>query len=229
MKKGTTLRSNIEKTYGRGPTQYQQGWTEFYQLKFKVTPDVLIPRPETELLVDEVLKLKPNTILDLGTGSGCIAVSVAKNLPQSKVIATDISTPALEITRQNAKFHHVENQIVFLSADLLSFISPQSKAPDIIVANLPYIPSANLMLIDPLVADFEPKIALDGGQDGFELYRKLFAQIRDNKFFPLVLMIEINDTHPEIAPLEAKNYFPQAKIKLKKDLNKTDRFLIIHF
>lgn len=248
MKKGSTLKENIAKVYGPGPIQYQRGWTEFYKLKFKLTPDVLIPRPETELLVDEILKwansesqmadrkstpisdMRPAiSVLEIGTGSGCIAISVAKNLPQAKFIATDISKPALEIAKQNAKLHHLESKIIFLQADLLSFIKTGSKAPDIIAANLPYIPSANLMLIDPLVAEFEPKIALDGGQDGFELYRQLFRQIRDHQFFPQFLMIEIDDTQSEIAPLEAKRYFPQAQIELKKDLNKIDRFLIVKF
>jgi release factor glutamine methyltransferase len=116
-----------------------------------------------------------------------------------------------------------------LAADLLNFVTPQAKTLDIIAANLPYIPAANLMLIDPLVRDFEPKMALDGGQDGFELYRRLFTQIRDNKFYPKILMIEIDDTQAEIAPLEAKKYFPEAKIELKKDLNKIERFLKITF
>lgn len=246
MKKGTTLKSNIEKVYGAGPKQYQQGWSEFYKLKFKVTPDVLIPRPETELIVDFIVhssslidNSKSNeqlpinnhqlTVMDLGTGSGCIAISVAKNLPDVKVIAIDISAAALEIAKQNAKFHKVEEKIVFLQADLLSFITPYSKAPDVITANLPYIPSANLMLIDPLVSEFEPKIALDGGQDGFDLYRKLFQQMNDNNFYPKILIIEIDDTHSQIAPLEAKKYFPNAKIEVKKDLSKIDRFLTINF
>src|SRR3989344_4016436 len=184
-----------------GPKQYQQGWTEFYKLKFKLTPDVLIPRPETELLVDAVLALyHPKTfmsssgstrgsnnkmdsrlrgndqvvVLDLGTGSGCIAISIAKNNPKIKIIATDVSKKALKVAEENAKTHKVENQIIFLEADLL----PDFKiSPDIIVTNLPYIPTQRLKYIDPVVTDFEPRVALDGGEDGFELYRKLFQQL----------------------------------------------------
>src|SRR4051794_24331057 len=102
------------------PKAYEQGWTEFYKLKFKVNPDVLIPRPETELLVDEVLKINPSTLFDVGTGSGCIAISVAKNLKEIHVVAIDVSSDALEIAKQNATFHHVDRKVFFLESDLLS-------------------------------------------------------------------------------------------------------------
>lgn len=237
MKKGTTLRSNIEKTYGAGPKQYQQGWTEFYKLRFKLTPDVLIPRPETELLVDEVIKVVnsellnhiPSTIniLDIGTGSGCIAISVAKNLPNAKVIATDISPEALKVAEQNAKFHQVEDQIIFIESDLLSFVATtNSQPPTIMVANLPYIPTARLLLIDPLVSQFEPTLALDGGQDGFELYRQLFQQMTAKKYLPKIFIAEIDDSQAEIALAEVKKYFPQSSAQVKKDLSLRDRILI---
>ncbi len=235
------------------PKQYQLGYCEFYKLKFKLTPDVLIPRPETELLVEEVLSFsrklvsssKPDsettsqrvTILDLGTGSGCIAISIAKNLPGAKIIATDISKKALEIAKLNAKFHKVEKQIFFLESNLLEFIKDGSKTPDIITANLPYIPTASLMMLDPMVRDFEPKIALDGGRDGFELYRKLFAQmselfasqIVDKKIFPKFLIIEIDNKQAEVALAESRKYFPQAKGYIKMDLAKLERFLLLEF
>jgi release factor glutamine methyltransferase len=240
MRKGTTLKSNIEKIYGDGPKQYQQGWTEFYKLKFKLTPDVLIPRPETELLVDEAIKSTktptsdphPPTFLDIGTGSGAISISIAKNLPNAKVVAIDISENALKIAEQNAAFHKVENQIIFLKSDLLSFLQPPTSNPQpfhIIIANLPYIPTARLMLIDPMVTEFEPKIALDGGRDGFELYRRLFAQMVEKKVFPRLLIAEIDAEHTEVALAEARKYFPNAKAEIKKDLAKLDRILIIHF
>lgn len=120
------------------PIQYILGYCEFYKLKFKVTPDVLIPRPETELLVDEVLKfLKSHSdqqlsVLDVGTGSGCIAISIAKNYPNCKIIATEVSNKALEVAKQNAGFHRVGNQINFVESDLLESVilegvSPMSK------------------------------------------------------------------------------------------------------
>lgn len=208
------------------PLAYVRGYAEFYKLKFKITPDVLIPRPETELLVDEVLKFNPKTMIDLGTGSGCIAISVAKNLPSVKIIAIDISEKALEIAKLNAKYNHVEKQIVFAQNDLLSNFK---KAPDIIAANLPYIPSKRIPQLDESVIDFEPHLALDGGYDGFALYRKMFDQIVQQKLFPKIIVAEIDDTHRDIARYEAQHYFPQAKVEIKQDLTKRDRLLQVEF
>ncbi len=208
------------------PKQYTDGWTEFYKLRFNLTRDVLIPRPETELLVDEVLSLKPDTVLDIGTGSGCIAISIAKNLPKAKLFATDISPEALKVAKENAQMHKTLDQIIFFEADLL----PNFKiAPDVIVTNLPYIPSARLKLIDPMVTEFEPKIALDGSYDGFELYRTLFDQLKQRGVYPKYLVAEIDYTQAEFAPVEVKKRFPNAKTQIKKDLAKKDRILIINF
>lgn len=233
------------------PKQYIQGWVEFYKLHFKVTPDVLIPRPETELLVDEVLNfLKsqhtiydiPYTILDLGTGSGNIAISIAKNLTvhpggghsKFKIIATDISTKALKIAAQNAKLHGVENRIKFVKSNLLSGLncnllpSPSgTRCNLIIVTNLPYIPSARIPYLDSSVKDFEPLIALDGGEDGFALYRKLFQQIRLHLFGVKLIIGEIDYTHGELAVNEALKYFPNAKVEVKTDLTHKQRILKI--
>lgn len=236
------------------PKQYQQGWTEFFKLKFFLTSEVLIPRPETELLVEEVIKKVKSekckgqsqmqkdlslsthhsalTILDLGTGSGCIAISIAKNLPNVKIFAIDISKNALQVAEKNAKFHKVEKQVLFLESDLLAFQPGvvKSKSPDIIVTNLPYIPTSRLMYIDPMVSEWEPKIALDGGKDGFDLYRKLFTQMNEKKFYPKILIAEIDEVHGETARLEAKNYFPNAKsVEVKKDLTNRDRILKINY
>lgn len=256
------LKSHIKEDI---PDAYLKGWVEFYKLKFKVTPDVLIPRPETELLVDEVLNftlrakrevtnkniivskesshIRSNnnfTILDLGTGSGNIAISIAKNLPKAGIFATDISDAALEIARENAKKHRVENKIFFLKSDLLSSVHPKGGKLDIIVANLPYIPSSRISFLDPSVRDFEPLIALDGGPDGFDLYRKLFRQITEGGYKPglnsklqtwfadlKLLVCEIDESQEKIAITEAKKYFPEAKIEVKKDLAKKPRMLII--
>lgn len=245
MKKGTNLKSEIERIQkiSKPPAQYQKGWTEFYKLKFFLTRDVLIPRPETELLVDEILQLSklithnslaslrgrsgsPITILDVGTGSGCIAISIAKNLPTSKIIATDISKKALEVAQKNAKYHKVEKQIIFLEADLLPVFK---KTPDIIVANLPYIPTARLMFIDPMVTEWEPKVALDGGSDGFDLYRKLFEKMKNNNIIPKFLIAEIDYTQPEIAKAEVLKHFPKSKPEIKLDLAKKQRILLVKF
>jgi release factor glutamine methyltransferase len=230
MKKGEKIRA--EK-----PKQYQQGWTEFYKLKFLVTEDTLIPRPETELLIDEILKITKQTIndktidhlttiMDIGTGSGCIAISIAKNLPGIKILATDISERALDVARKNARFHKVDNKIFFQKRDLLA---DMRIAPDVIVTNLPYIPTARLLHIDPMVSDWEPKVALDGGKDGFELYRKLFHQIKNNNLYPKYLIGEIDYTQAEITTQETKKIFPNAKVEIKQDLAKQQRYFIIKF
>lgn len=208
------------------PSQLVKGWVEFYKLKFKVSPNVLIPRPETELLVDEVLKLVRDsfTVLDLGTGAGNIAISVAKNAPQVKVVATDISEKALEIAGQNAKFYNVEDRIKFIKSNLLEKVSG---FPDIIVTNLPYIPTQRISYLNSSVKDFEPHIALDGGEDGFALYRKLFAQVKEKSWQPKLIIGEIDYTHGELAVNEAQKYFPDAEIEVKKDLAHLQRILII--
>lgn len=229
MKKGEKLR--VEK-----PKQYEQGWTEFYKLKFFLTPDALIPRPETELLVDEVLKIakeikqkhnKIPTIIDMGTGSGNIAIAIAKNLDDVGIVATEISGKALEIAKKNAEFHNVDSdKIVFIVNDLYEKFTV---APDIIVTNLPYIPTARLLYIDPMVTEWEPRVALDGGIDGFELYRKLFAQIAQKRLFPKYIIGEIDYTHADFVLDESKRFFPQAAAEVKHDLAKKQRYFVLSF
>lgn len=208
------------------PSQYIKGWVEFYKLKFKVTPDTLIPRPETELLVDEVLKFKGKelTVLDMGTGAGNIAISIAKNSLDVKIIATDISAKALKIAELNAKLHGVSDKIVFIQSNLLSSLRLH---PDIIVTNLPYIPSARIPYLDSSVKDFEPRIALDGGPDGFDLYRKLFKQLKKKKLLPKLFIAEIDYTHGDLAYGEAKKYFPHTEVEIKTDLAHKQRILLI--
>lgn len=214
------------------PKQYIQGWVEFYKLKFRVTPDVLIPRPETELLVDEVLDYmrshlnrgRTSTIMDIGTGCGNIAISIAINAPDAKIIATDVSEPALKVAKQNAKLHGVSDKITFLQSNLLQNIPT---IPDIIVTNLPYIPSARIPYLDSSVKDFEPLVALDGGADGFQLYRKLFAQISQLKWKPKLIVGEIDYTHGQLALDEAMKFFPQAQVEVKTDLAHKQRILVI--
>lgn len=222
------------------PNQYIQGWVEFYKLKFKVTEDVLIPRPETELLVDQVLSFLTSrstdlpTILDVGTGAGNISISIAKHLPTSnvgiKMIATDISKKALNIAKQNAKLHRVENQIEFIQSNLLSHFGVRSSNKMrnlVIVTNLPYIPSERIPYLDSSVKDFEPHVALDGGFDGFELYRKLFEQINQKNLKPKLIIGEIDYTHGQLAVDESSKFFPEARIEVKTDLTHKQRILKI--
>ncbi|MCL4366610.1 peptide chain release factor N(5)-glutamine methyltransferase [Patescibacteria group bacterium] len=218
------------------PLAYQRGWIEFYKLKFLVNRQVLIPRPETEGLTERVLNFisqqsNPVTVVDLGTGSGCIAIAMAKNTPTGTTIyATDNHITALKIAAKNLQFHQLDKQIHLIKSDLFAnskFTSRLKNSQLIIVANLPYVPSARIPQLDPSVKDFEPLSALDGGKDGFVIYRQLFTQIKQLDLKPLAIFCEIDDTQPQIAQQESTTCFPQAKIKIEKDLYGRWRYLEI--
>jgi release factor glutamine methyltransferase len=167
------------------PVAYLTGKREFMSLEFQVTPDVLIPRPETELLVEKVLdflKLQDDhkdhfLVADVGTGSGAIAVSLASYHPRVRVVAIDVAEEALEVARSNARNHGVQDRIEFLCGDLLTplLAAGEIGKGDVVVANLPYIPTGELAFLPPDVRA-EPMVALDGGSDGLDLYRRLLPQ-----------------------------------------------------
>jgi release factor glutamine methyltransferase len=163
------------------PIQYITGEQEFYGLALHVTPAVLIPRPETELLVEAVLTaLDPSQalrILDLGSGSGAIAIALATHLPHAHIIASDISPAALDLARANAAHHNLTARIRFVESDLLSALAP-IETFDAIVSNPPYIPTADRATLHPQVRDHEPASALFAGQDGLDVYRRLIPQAR---------------------------------------------------
>ena len=175
----------IERRGRREPLQYITGEVEFRGLLFKVNKDVLIPRPETELLVDEVVKSvtkKDATILDLCTGSGCIAVCIAREIIDSKVYAVDISEGALAAARENAARHGVGERITFLSGDLFGAISSLNLKGmiDVIVSNPPYVSSEEMQELQHEIRDFEPASALYGGKDGLDFYRRI---IHDSPYY----------------------------------------------
>jgi release factor glutamine methyltransferase len=233
------VKSNQLSKRSNKPKQYIEGWVEFYKLRLRITPEVLIPRPETELIVDELLTylnrqpISTPTIIDIGTGSGNIAISLIKNNPNLKIIAADISQEALKVARLNAKLHGVINKIQFVHSDLLNNIDCThfSRSSDmqslVIVANLPYIPTSRIPQLNSSVRDFEPFIALDGGVDGFNLYRKLFQQIKKLKLMPNLILGEIEYTQKNLAAIEAKRFFPYARIEVKADLAHKYRILKI--
>ena len=163
------------------PLQYLLGWQEFRGLEFEVTPAVLIPRPETELLVDVVVErfAKGNPVLaDVGTGSGCIAVAMAVALPGARVIATDLSEDALAVAQRNASRHHVSERIQFLSGDLLLPLTSLGldESLDCVLSNPPYVAERDLPSLQREVRDWEPYLALVGGVTGLEIYRRLLPQ-----------------------------------------------------
>ena len=157
------------------PIQYITGACEFYGLPFRVTPDVLIPRPETEHLVERVLELavaftEPR-IVDVGTGSGAIAVALAHKMPNARIVAIDLSEAALDVALENAKHNAVADRIRFLQGDLLAPIA--SETFDLVVSNPPYVPAADRETLAIEVREFEPGLALFAGEDGLEIYRRL--------------------------------------------------------
>ena len=154
------------------PVAYLTGEREFHGLSLQVTPDVLIPRPETELLVELALERLPNRagrVLDLGTGSGAIAVAIAHVAPDAEVVAVDASGAALAVARENARRHGAA--IRFVEGEWFAGVGRERF--DVVVSNPPYIPSGDIATLQPEVASFEPRLALDGGSDGLDAYRRL--------------------------------------------------------
>lgn len=172
----------LSRRLAREPVAYIIGRQEFWSLEFEVTSDVLIPRSETERLIEVVLELaakmalaRPPRLLDIGTGSGAIAVTLAKELPLAQLCASDISSSALAVARRNALVHGVAERIDFRQGNLFS-VCADEESFDLIVANPPYIQSDALVALAPEVRQWEPRTALDGGFDGLEFYRLIAAQ-----------------------------------------------------
>lgn len=173
----------IERRRGRVPVQYVVGSQEFYGLSFRVTPAVLIPRPETEGIVDEAVKAlrdRPSPrIVDVGCGSGCIAVALAHTLPEAEIVAIDSSPAALAVARENSLVHRVASRIEFLEGNLLEPIRGERGKIDAIVTNPPYISDDELGTLEPEVVDHEPRQALSGGRDGLSVIERLLPEVDD--------------------------------------------------
>lgn len=194
---------------------YLRGYKEFYGLKFLVSKHTLIPRPESELLVEEALKfIKPNhKIIDLGTGSGCLILSVAKNFPQAEYLATDISKPALKTAQTNSRKLGLKNKIKFINSNLLKSV-PKTKF-DIVIANLPYLKPDELKESS---IKKEPTSALLSGQDGLDHYKKLLHQITAYLADQYLILLEINPQQAELIKKAIVSNLPKAQIKFLKDL-----------
>ncbi|MBI5772315.1 MAG: peptide chain release factor N(5)-glutamine methyltransferase [Verrucomicrobia bacterium] len=175
------LRELVRRRAAREPLQHLLGSTSFCGLEFEVNRDVLIPRPETELLAERAWNhLSPltshlSTALDFGTGSGCLAVTLAVKCPAARVTALDISGAALEVARRNAQRHGVGDRVEFVESDGFAALNGDSRC-DLIVSNPPYIVTGEIAALQPEVRDFDPRPALDGGADGLDFYRRLAAE-----------------------------------------------------
>jgi release factor glutamine methyltransferase len=209
------------------PLPYITGSSHFYGLQFYSTSDVLIPRPETEMLVEKAINWTKNQasagiVLDIGTGSGCIAISLAVNLPGIKCVAIDNSMTALKVAKRNASFNNVQNQCRFIISDLTSSLFGKFQ---LICANLPYIPTIKLEKLS--VAKNEPKAALDGGKDGLDLIQRLLADSVRIAASNVCLLLEIESEQGDTVRKLAQNSYPDADIKIEKDLAGLDRLLVI--
>lgn len=201
------------------PFSYITGEKEFMKLKFKVNENVLIPRPETEILVEEVLKYKAKNVLDVCTGSGCIAVSIAYYNEQTKVSALDISEAALEIAKGNAKLNGVD--VEFICSDLFENIN---KKYDIIVSNPPYIETSIIDTLEEEVKN-EPHIALDGGADGLEFYRRIAKEAHEYLKENGTLLFEIGYNQGErVSRLLMENDYKN--VRVIRDLSGNDRVCV---
>jgi len=207
------------------PLPYILGYWEFFGRTFQLTPDVLIPRPETEMLVEFALQhaqgLHSCRIIDIGTGSGCIAISLAAELPEATVFGVDLSMAALRIAQKNARYHNLPH-IHFIQADLLSSFSTQF---DLICANLPYIPTRTLDALP--VSRRDPHLALDGGPSGMETIRRLLVQAKTRMAPNSVLLLEVESTLGASTLASAQEVFPNAYHQLVPDLTGLDRMIKI--
>jgi release factor glutamine methyltransferase len=209
------------------PLQYILGSWDFYGLEFKVNPFVLVPRPETEMLVDLAIKRFQGTdILDIGTGSGNIAITLAKRLPYTKITAIDISIDALELALNNVQNHGVEARIELVHAGMEEYLSVCTQKYDLIISNPPYIPTSQINQL-PTDVQHEPSLALDGGLDGLDFYRAIIKYSPGLLRKGAYLMMEFGDGQEQAITALASQKC--SDIKIHKDLTGRPRVIICHF
>lgn len=226
------LHDLVKRAGGHEPVAYLTGKTEFYSLELNITNDCMIPRPETELLVQraiEFLRTRHGTqfVCDLCTGSGCVAVAIAKNFLNACIIATDISAPALDVAARNVNKHNLTERITLLQGDLFEpLVQPLDVEQfDLIVCNPPYVSAAEYEVLEKNVKDYEPRIALFAGEDGLDIYRRIIEKSDQFLKPEAALMLEIGYAQgPTVRELiEKTNAF--AEIKVEKDVHNNDRIV----
>ena len=225
-----TLEKAVQRRLRREPLAYILGHREFYGVDLTVGPGVMVPRPETEMLIEramlvcmERMERAVLVVADVGTGSGGIAVNLAMHLPGVRLYATDISADALEVARDNVDKFGLGQRITLLKGDLLE---PLPGRVDVIVANLPYIPSARLKDLQPELA-WEPRTALDGGADGMVVLRRLMGQAAGKLAVDGVMLLEIDPGQGEPLRRMATRLFPAAATSVEKDLAGLDRIFVV--
>jgi release factor glutamine methyltransferase len=217
----------VERRYRGEPIQYITGQTEFYGLPFQVTPDVLIPRPETEHLVEKIVELAPifpkPRLVDVGTGSGVIAIAFAHDWPNAEITATDLSASALSLARRNAERIGFDDRIRFQQGDLLAPVANEQF--EIVVSNPPYVPEPDRATLAVEVRDHEPALALFAGPDGLDIYRRLIPQALACLVSGGFLVLEIGyHQSPAIADLLAVSGFQN--IEFVPDLQQIPRVAV---
>ena len=227
----TALDAFLERRYSREPLAYILGQREFYGINVVVTPAVLIPRPETEGLVEHALFMAlmgmestELTIADVGTGSGAIAINLAIHLPAAKIFAVDVSDEVLDVAAYNVRAHGVADRVNLAIGDLLDAVP---EPVDLIVANLPYIPTERIPTLQPEVQK-EPVLALDGGPDGLDLVRRLLTQAEDKLKSHGIILLEMDPDQIPVVQGLALKHFPESSTGVEKDLAGMDRILAIH-
>lgn len=217
-----------ERRLNREPVAYLMGTREFYGLPIAVGPGVLIPRPETETVVEETLRLAEGeaspVLADVGCGSGAIAVALAVARPEAVVYALDVAPRALELTALNAAKHGVSDRVRVLESDLLAALP---RPVHVVAANLPYVMSDEIPLLEPEVSRYEPREALDGGADGLALIRRLLTEA-DGRLLPGgALVLEMDPRQTASAGEAAAACFPGARVRAVRDLAGRERVLVV--
>ncbi len=224
--------AGVEQLVKGKPLSHILGYTWFYGYKMKVNEDVLIPRPETEELVANILvaydehfkESETVTAVDIGTGSGAIAISLKKEEPRLNMFASDISQAAVEVARENARNN--EADVTFVVGDMLNPMIEKGIKVDILISNPPYIPQEEDM--EDSVLNFEPHLALFGGKDGLKLYREIFQKAPNILNDRSMMAFEMGYNQKEALTAEVLQYFPNAKVEVVKDMNGKNRMLFVY-
>lgn len=216
--------STVVRRVGGYPLPYLTGRTEFYGLDLAVGPSVLIPRPATETVVEMALTRRPRTMVDVGTGSGCIAVATAMHLPEVQVVATDLSAAALRVAIGNVRRHGVADRVHLVQCDTVRAVEGPV---DLVVANLPYVAGSEWPTVQRSVRLHEPRLALDGGSDGLTAVRKLLVDAPRVLRPGGAMLVEIGAAQGEAAMAAARSLLPGCRAVVHPDLARRDRVLAV--
>ena len=221
----------VERRRLREPLAYILGYKEFYGVNLLVTSDVLIPRPETETMVEHALFMSlmgmettELVIADVGTGTGAIAINLAIHLPAARIYAVDVADPVLDVASYNIRSHNVADRVTLCKGDLLE---PLPEPVDLIVANLPYIPSDRISTLQPEV-QWEPRGALDGGADGLDLIGRMLSQSPAKLKEHGIILLELDPEQVPAAEELVRQHLPEATTSVEQDLSHQDRILVVN-